>query len=56
MGNLCGVPSITIIINSRDFEDEICNPKSIRRKPAAPPTVDEELSGTQLNFMKVDQL
>ena len=56
MGNLCATPSITIIVNSRDFEDDICNPKPIRKIPAAPLIVDEELSGPQMNFMKVDQL
>jgi hypothetical protein len=54
MGNLCGVPSITIIIHSREFEDEVCNPK----RRVVKPVTTEELSETrgELNFMKVSQL
>jgi hypothetical protein len=46
MGNICAtpMPSITIIIHSKDFEEEVCKPKgNIEDKPVDP------------NFIQVEQ-
>ena len=57
MGNLCTTPSITIIIHSRDFEEEVCRPTPKRKLsadfhilPAIPDKRNEEVP---MNFMKV---
>jgi hypothetical protein len=56
MGNLCATPSITIIIHSRDFEEEVCCPTKHKRKPSLdfhvlPPVPEKE--DAPINFMKV---
>jgi hypothetical protein len=52
MGNLCGVPSITIIIHSRDFEEEVCNPAAVRK---VAPREEPSETRVDLNFMKINQ-
>ena len=61
MGNLCGTPSsITIIIHSRDFEEELCNQKQkivhapVHQRPQAHEIEDLDIPRNE--FMQVDQI
>ena len=56
MGNLCTtpLPSITIIIHSRDFEEEVCRPTPPSADFHILPAIPDEKIDEAMNFMKVE--